>query len=148
MQACARRCHAKRSADEDAAAAELLALDEEREKEEALARLLNCLRHGDCRELIPEHCPLPVRLLLTDPPYGKQYQSQRRTVTKREEAMTGDDVSAVKLLDAMLDVMRPKLADDAHLFVFTHQDTYKAFSAVLSNQGFTLRRPARCVGRV
>ncbi len=44
--------------------------------------------HGDCREILPE---LPkVDLVLTDPPYGIDYQSAWRTAPFRKEKIQGD----------------------------------------------------------
>jgi DNA modification methylase len=36
------------------------------------------LYHGDCREVLPELGRESVHLLLTDPPYGQEFQSNRR----------------------------------------------------------------------
>ena len=44
------------------------------------------------------------------------------------------------LFQEMLTAISLKLADDAHLFTFTHQDSYEAFLQVLRAQGFTIRR--------
>lgn len=44
--------------------------------------------HGDCREILPS---LPnVDLVLTDPPYGIDYQSARRTAWDRKPKIQGD----------------------------------------------------------
>jgi len=44
--------------------------------------------HGDCREILPE---LPkVDLVLTDPPYGINYQSARRTDWQRKPKIQND----------------------------------------------------------
>ncbi len=44
--------------------------------------------HGDCREILPT---LPkVDLVLTDPPYGIDYQSARRIDWQRKEKIQGD----------------------------------------------------------
>jgi site-specific DNA-methyltransferase (adenine-specific) len=45
--------------------------------------------HGDCREILPG---LPkVEIILSDPPYGIDYQSSRRTVEFRKPKIVGDD---------------------------------------------------------
>lgn len=45
--------------------------------------------HGDCREVLPQ---LPkVDLVLTDPPYGIDYQSARRIGWQRKAKIQGDD---------------------------------------------------------
>jgi DNA modification methylase len=37
--------------------------------------------HGDCRDVLPTLAP--VGLILTDPPYGMAYQSNRRVATRQ-----------------------------------------------------------------
>ena len=45
--------------------------------------------HGDCRDILPY---LPkVDLVLTDPPYGIDYQSARRTEWQRKDKIHGDN---------------------------------------------------------
>jgi site-specific DNA-methyltransferase (adenine-specific) len=44
--------------------------------------------HGDCREILPQL--EPVDLVLTDPPYGIDYQSARRTEHQRKDKIFGD----------------------------------------------------------
>lgn len=44
--------------------------------------------HGDCREIVPQLGRFDV--LLTDPPYGMDYQSARRTDWQRKQKIKGD----------------------------------------------------------
>jgi len=46
--------------------------------------------HGDCREILPQ-LDVKVDLVLTDPPYGIDYQSARRIDWQRKEKIKGDD---------------------------------------------------------
>lgn len=46
------------------------------------------LYHGDCREIVPQLGKFD--LLLTDPPYGMDYQSARRTEHQRKDKIYGD----------------------------------------------------------
>lgn len=46
--------------------------------------------HGDCREILPELESGSVDLVLTDPPYGIDYQSARRTGWQRKAKIAGD----------------------------------------------------------
>lgn len=53
--------------------------------------------HADCREILPE---LPkVDLVLTDPPYGIDYQSAWRTEWQRKEKIVGDDEFPLWIFD-------------------------------------------------
>jgi ParB/RepB/Spo0J family partition protein len=129
---------------EEQAAAEREAqrLEEEAQRKAYLEHMLARLQHGDCRKFIPHLCPENVQLVLTDPPYGKQFKSNRRVVTEKKSVMEGDDSieQAAMLLRETLDLLKPKLASDAHLFIFTHQDSYEAFCDVIRQAGLTLRR--------
>jgi len=54
--------------------------------------------HGDCREIVPTLGRFD--LLLTDPPYGINYQSNMRTASQKMDKMVGDyeiDVSVVDI---------------------------------------------------
>ena len=54
---------------------------------------------GDCREILPE---LPkVDLVLTDPPYGIDYQSAWRTDWQRKEKIVGDTTFPLWLFDLL-----------------------------------------------
>ena len=68
--------------------------------------------HGDCRLILPQ---LPkVDLVLTDPPYGIDYQSARRIDWQRKEKITGDSEFPLWLFD----FVHPRIA----LFVWCRWD--------------------------
>jgi len=53
--------------------------------------------HGDCREVLPTLGP--VDLVLTDPPYGIDYQSARRIGWQRKDKIQGDHEFPMWLFD-------------------------------------------------
>jgi len=53
--------------------------------------------HGDCREIVPQLGRFD--LLLTDPPYGINYQSNRRTASKKMDKIVGDSEIDVSVID-------------------------------------------------
>jgi site-specific DNA-methyltransferase (adenine-specific) len=53
--------------------------------------------HGDCREILP-HLP-KVDLVLTDPPYGIDYQSSRRIEWQRKDKIVGDNEFPLWIFD-------------------------------------------------
>ena len=57
------------------------------------------LIHGDCREVLPLIAPGSVDLVLTDPPYGMDYQSAWRIGWQRKEKIQGDDAFPMWLFD-------------------------------------------------
>lgn len=69
--------------------------------------------HGDCREILPE-LNLEADLLLTDPPYGQSYQSNRRT--EKHKRIAGDDGSLD--VPAVLTLACTKLRRWSHAYVF------------------------------
>jgi len=77
--------------------------------------------HGDWRGCIGSLEDGSVNLLLTDPPYGLHYDNNRGYHDHDE--LQGDGANAAEELAEMLKAMRPKLADDAHILVFTHWST-------------------------
>ncbi len=68
---------------------------------------------GDCRDILP-HLE-PVDLVLTDPPYGIDYQSSRRIERERKEKIIGDKDFPLWIFD----VFKPLVA----LFTFCRWDT-------------------------
>lgn len=67
---------------------------------------------GDCREILPTL--EPVDLVLTDPPYGIDYQSARRIDLQRKAKIQGDDCFPLWLFDEM----KPRVA----MFVWCRWD--------------------------
>jgi len=57
--------------------------------------------HGDCREIVPQLGRFD--LLLTDPPYGMNYQSNSRTVSKKMDKIIGDSEVDVSIVDTFPD---------------------------------------------
>ena len=81
--------------------------------------------HGDCLEIIPSYPDHSIDVLLTDPPYGQAYVSNRREIendiTIPIESDTPD--KAFKLLDNILTAIKPKLKKDAFVYIFTSWKT-------------------------
>ncbi len=102
---------AKAESDEAAAAAALA------ERQQAL--VARC-QLGDARELV-QRCPEGATLLVTDPPYGIKYQGGRPVSSAQKKPIAGDGDLATAL-DLLQDVVRsalPRMAEDAHVLVFT-----------------------------
>jgi site-specific DNA-methyltransferase (adenine-specific) len=61
-----------------------------------------------------------IDLLLTDPPYGLNYSSNRANIkTELQSHTANDDESFFEQMDLMLSILESKLKDDAHLYIFT-----------------------------
>ena len=98
------------------------------------------VQHGDARDLIM-HAPDGFHLLLTDPPYGMDFQSGRRTTTAKKAKIAGDESSAdaAELLRVVLEKALPKMSDDATVLVFTSWRNEPTFRSVLERAGLTIK---------
>jgi site-specific DNA-methyltransferase (adenine-specific) len=84
------------------------------------------LRQGDCLEVMKELPSGSIDLVVTDPPYGMNYQSNRRVV-KEQFAKLKQDTSLEWLDEAMTECYR-LLKQDTACYVFCswhHIDTFK-----------------------
>ena len=91
---------------------------------------------GDAREMVAQ-MPSGTKLLFSDPPYGMDWQSNRRTVKDKPDkiANDGDLNTALDLLDFVLGAAYDKLADDAFVCLWCDWKNYAAFkSAVEANR--------------
>jgi len=95
-------------------------------------KFLNRFICGDCfaemREL-PDAC---VDLVLTDPPYGIDYQSNRR-VTRPKLPKFENDVD-LSWVDGWVDEVHRVLKDDRHFYCFTRFDMYPVFYNSISRK--------------
>jgi site-specific DNA-methyltransferase (adenine-specific) len=93
---------------------------------------LNSFRQGDCfeeLEKLPDEC---VDLVLTDPPYGIDYQSNRRVAREKLPKFANDvDLSWV---DGWVDQIHRVLRNDRHFYCFTRFDMYPLFYAAVSRK--------------
>lgn len=94
--------------------------------------------HGDCLEELAALPPKTVRLLITDPPYGMAFQSNRRTASAKAAAIEGDDTpeKALELFSAMLEALKPALMDECHLLVFCTWRYEPLFRTLLEQSNF------------
>lgn len=82
--------------------------------------------HGDWRQHVASLKDGSVALLLTDPPYGQDYQSgyrlDRSKPKKHDKIANDGEGEGAAELQAALTVLYPKLRDDAHVLVFAAAD--------------------------
>ena len=94
--------------------------DEATKKQEKLAELKKKFLNADALKSIKMLGDASVRLLLVDPPYGVEFQSNRRWKSEKREKIKGDtEQDAIKLIDALLEKIKTKLLPDAHLLIFS-----------------------------
>lgn len=98
--------------------------------------------YGSWRDLLPKLADDSVALLLTDPPYGIDFQSDYRLDRRKErkhEVIANDGKTALQELDDMLAEMICKLKPDAHAFIFCHWSNEPQVREVLESSGFSIR---------
>ena len=114
----------------------LLTLDK---AEDDAMRRWNC---GDWHDFTASLKDGSVSLLLTDPPYGMDYQSNYKLDRRQErnhEVITGDGNQADANLQEMLRAMIPKLSDDAHVLIFTSWKTEEQTKKAVRESGLSVR---------
>lgn len=108
-----------------------------KEKEDKLAKEIKIVESFDfvknasileSKEFIPNN----IKVLLTDPPYGQAFISNRREVSPKDEGIANDDnlELALDLLDKSLEIISDKMADNSFAFVFTSWKYEPEFRAV------------------
>lgn len=120
------------------AEAERVRLEQEAAKEARLASVIAKIRLGDARELIHQ-APAGFNLLLTDPPYGKNYQGNRRVTTAKKDAIAFDDDSALALLEDVLAVAYQRMAENSHALIFTDWQHEPEFRQAIERSGFAIK---------
>lgn len=97
---------------------------------------------GDCVRGLRTYSGPKFDLILTDPPYGMAFQSNRRTASDKAKEIDGDDSidAALKLFDAMMTAALPHLSEDAHVIVFCCDEFEPQFRALLAGKGLTFKR--------
>lgn len=94
---------------------------------------------GDFRQHISSVKDSSVSLLLTDPPYGMEYQSGRRAERHSKIAEDGDLAAAESAVADCLELAFPKLQDNAHVLVFCRWDSEHLFATQLAAAGLTVK---------
>jgi site-specific DNA-methyltransferase (adenine-specific) len=88
--------------------------------------------HGDAFEILPDVPDGSVDLVLTDPPYGIDYQSNRRVVWEKLPKFQGD--RDLEWLSVFVDEAYRVLANHRHLYCFCRWDRYPVFAEAISRR--------------
>jgi ParB/RepB/Spo0J family partition protein len=99
--------------------------------------------HGNWRDHVESVIDGSVSVLLTDPPYGMGYQSDRRVDRRKErrhDKIENDGAGEGPAEVAeFVSAFMPKLTADAHVFVFTNWRNEEAMRAALVGAGLAIR---------
>ncbi len=93
---------------------------------------------GDSQQTV-EAMPLGVTLMLTDPPYGKEFESNRRVGVAKAGKLANDDASIFDITKNVLAKALPRMADDATVILFTDWKNEQTFRVILEEAGLYIR---------
>lgn len=88
---------------------------------------------GDAVEELKKLDDASIDCVVTDPPYGIDYQSNRRTATEKLDKIANDNTDAFALLASVCEVLKAKVKPDSHLYFFTSWKVYSEFETVISD---------------
>ena len=139
----AQRKEAQRKAEELArqqneAEADRLRLEREAEQNRRIAAIMANLVHGDARTAM-QGAPDGIKLVLTDPPYGQDFQSNRRIVSAKAPKLANDNGQAFGLLCDVLTEAYKRMADDSTLLVWSSWRYECEFRQIVIDCGFTIK---------
>ena len=103
-----------------------------------LEEYLNKIICGDSLEImkqLPDKC---IDLVLTDPPYGMNYQSSWRTATKQFDKIQNDN--GIEWFKSFIEESYRILKDDTHIYIFCNDYAISQFREMMENVGFTIKR--------
>lgn len=102
---------------------------------EKLPIALNQIIHGDCLEVLKTFPDKSIDLVLTDPPYGMDYQSSWRT--DKYEKIVGD--ISLDWLNPFLSEAYRVLKDDTHIYLFCNDFAISDFRNALESARFNVK---------
>jgi site-specific DNA-methyltransferase (adenine-specific) len=101
------------------------------------------IKHGDSLKILETLEDGCIDIVLTDPPYGISYISNRSifedSITKRGLLNDGE-TEAFELLDKTCEILQRKSAENAHLYFFCSWSVFSKFESIISKY-FTIKTP-------
>jgi DNA modification methylase len=100
------------------------------------------IKNGDSLEILETLPDESIDIILTDPPYGISYISNRSifedTITKR--GLMNDGKEAIELLDKTCEILSRKAAKNSHLYFFCSWSVFSSFESIIGKY-FTIKTP-------
>jgi len=97
---------------------------------------LNKIILGDCLKEIPKLDNELIDCVIIDPPYGIDYQSNYKK--EKFDKISGDDKKAFELLDNSLNLVKPKMKKDSHIYIFTSWKVFDIIKPIIEKH-FTIK---------
>jgi site-specific DNA-methyltransferase (adenine-specific) len=108
-----------------------------------VANISENIKQGDCLQILESLADGCIDIVLTDPPYGISYKSNRSiyddSITKRG-LMNDSKKDAFDLLDKVCEVLLRKTAENSHLYFFCSWAVFSSFEQIISKY-FTIKTP-------
>ena len=105
--------------------------------------VLQNIKQGDCLDVLNKIDDNSIDVVITDPPYGINYKSNRselsNSITKRG-LLNDIQEDAFKLLDSVCKLLLDKTSDNAHLYFFCSWSVFVEFKTIISKY-FTVKTP-------
>ena len=127
-------------------------IKKEEKKEERIQKIIESridanisenIKNGNCLEILETLQNGCIDIVLTDPPYGINYVSNRSiyedTITKRGLLNDGKE-EAFELLDKACEILQRKTAENAHLYFFCSWSVFSRFESIIAKY-FTIKTP-------
>lgn len=100
------------------------------------------IKNGNCLEILETLEDGCIDIVLTDPPYGINYISNRSiyddAITKRR--LMNDGNEAFEILEKTCEILSRKVAENAHLYFFCSWSVFSKFENIISKY-FTIKTP-------
>lgn len=104
------------------------------------AELLAKYVKGDCLDVLADWQLGEIQLLLIDPPYGKEYKTNRRWASEAPDVIAGDDEhGAMELLTQALHEVVSKFSDDTHVLIFCDWKREPEARQIIEGAGLKLK---------
>ena len=110
------------------------------EREKKIQEVLNRITCGDARQMVDQY-PDGIKLVFTDPPYGKDFQSNRRIASEKAAKIANDNglEPALQVTGEVLQSLFPKMATDSALLLWCDWKHEPQFRAVVESSGFEIK---------
>jgi site-specific DNA-methyltransferase (adenine-specific) len=120
--------------------------DSKRKEQSEVIKNINIsekIKNGDSLEILKTLPDNSIDIVLTDPPYGINYKSNRseykNSITSRGLLNDGKE-DAFNLLDKTCKILLDKVADNSHLYFFCSWSVFSSFESIIG-QYFTIKTP-------
>lgn len=126
-------------------AAKQYEFDEQRKQKAEKIKTVNIsdnILNGDSLEILKTLDDGSVDVVITDPPYGVNYVSNRSKIDNKitKRGLLNDGVEAFELLDETCKILQDKTANNAHLYFFCSWQVFTKFETIISKY-FTIKTP-------